>query len=642
MLSEWSLARASDLYRIPQWGEGYFNLSEAGEVTVGADFPSGRVEVPLMEIVRYLRQRHLEAPALVRIENLLDDRITRLNEAFKAAMAQLHYRGRYRGVFPIKVNQNPQVIEEVVAFGAPYGHGLEAGSKAELLIALAALSQAGRATQGGPQALLICNGYKDRAFFSLALLAQKLGYPCFLVVETPAELPILLACAAELGMRPRLGVRLKLATRVGGLWNETSGDRSLFGLSTHQLMDLVEELRARGMLDCLELVHCHLGSQIPNIRDIRRGVIEVCRYYVDLIGEGAPLGYLDLGGGLAVDYEGGRANRPHSRNYSLDEYCTDLVEGVMTVLDPAGVPHPILITESGRATVAYASLLVVNILDQTRFEPASLPDSLDAGEHPLLHSLWRVEEGLSAPNLQEAYNDAHHYLEEIRDLFRRGQLRLRSMALAESLFLRIIWHIASELEAGVPAPPELAGLRDQITDIYYANFSIFQSLPDAWAIGQIFPVVPLARHGEPPLRQAVIADLTCDSDGRIDRFLDPSGTRRALPVHPTRPGEDYYLGIFLIGAYQETLGDLHNLMGDSHVASVRIKPEGGFDLVKEIPGDTIAKVLGYLGYDTQELFRGLRDRAEAARQAGLISNQDLRRVLDTFAASLEGYTYLEP
>ncbi len=642
MLSEWSLARASDLYRIPQWGEGYFNLSEAGEVTVGADFPSGRVEVPLMEIVRFLRQRHLEAPALVRIENLLDDRITRLNEAFKAAMAHLHYRGRYRGVFPIKVNQNPQVIEEVVAFGAPYGHGLEAGSKAELLIALAALSQAGRATQGGPQALLICNGYKDRAFFSLALFAQKLGYPCFLVVETPAELPILLACAAELGMRPRLGVRLKLATRVGGLWNETSGDRSLFGLSTHQLMDLVEELRARGMLDCLELVHCHLGSQIPNIRDIRRGVIEVCRYYVDLIGEGAPLGYLDLGGGLAVDYEGGRANRPHSRNYSLDEYCIDLVEGVMTVLDPAGVPHPILITESGRATVAYASLLVVNILDQTRFEPASLPDSLDAGEHPLLHSLWRVEEGLSAPNLQEAYNDAHHYLEEIRDLFRRGQLRLRSMALAESLFLRIIWHIASELEAGVPAPPELAGLRDQITDIYYANFSIFQSLPDAWAIGQIFPVVPLARHGEPPLRQAVIADLTCDSDGRIDRFLDPSGTRRALPVHPTRPGEDYYLGIFLIGAYQETLGDLHNLMGDSHVASVRIKPEGGFDLVKEIPGDTIAKVLSYLGYDTQALFRDLHDRAEAARQAGLISDQDLRRVLDTFAASLEGYTYLEP
>jgi len=649
MFREWTLAKAAELYRIPQWGEGYFGLSEDGEVTVGTDFPSGRVEVSVVEIVQRMRQCGLRAPALVRIENILDDRIRRLNEGFNAAIAQLNYCGRYRGVFPIKVNQQRQVIEEVVAFGARYSHGLEAGSKAELLIALAALSGRDGGLNGGPQVppdsgldgLIICNGYKDRAFFTLALLAQKLGYPCFLVVETPSELPILLACAAELGVRPRLGVRLKLATRVGGLWNESSGDRSLFGLNTHQLMDLVEELRARDLLDCLELVHCHLGSQIPNIRDIRRGVIEACRYYVDLIGEGAPLGYLDLGGGLAVDYEGGHANRPHSRNYRLEEYCTDLVAAVMTVLDPAGVTHPILITESGRATVAYASLLVVNILDQTRFEPAPLPDRLAADEHPQLHNLWRVEEALTPSNLQAGYNDAHHYLEEIRDLFHHGQVRLRSMALAESLFLRIIWRIVRELEAGVPAPPELAGLREQIADIYYANFSVFQSLPDAWAIGQLFPVLPLARHHEPPLRQAVIADLTCDSDGRIDRFLDPAGTRRALPVHPRRPGEDYYLGIFLVGAYQETLGDLHNLMGDGHIVSVRLKSEGGFDLVKELPGDSIAKVLGYVGYDPAELRRGLHGRAEVARQAGLISAADAQQVMAVFEASLNGYTYLE-
>ena len=638
MSSEWTLANADELYRLSQWGEGYFGLSPNGEVTVGVDFPSGRVEVPLVDILATMRDRGLSAPALVRIENLLDHRLTRLHASFAAAIDRLGYRGRYRGVFPIKVNQQRQVVEEVVAFGARYGHGLEAGSKAELIIALSALSRRDR----NHDALLVCNGYKDRAFITLGLLAQKLGYPCFFVIETPAELPLILACAAELGVRPRLGVRLKLTARVGGLWTETSGDRSLFGLTTHQLMELVEALRARGLLDCLELVHCHLGSQIPNILDIRNGVLEACRYYVELTAEGAPLGFLDLGGGLAVDYEGSHANRPHSMNYRLEEYAADLVETVMTVLDPAGIRHPVLITESGRATIAYASILVINTLDVSRFEPGPLPANLEEAEHPRLHPLWQVDAGLSPQNLQEGYNNARHYLDEIRDLFRRGQVRLRSMALAESLFLRIVHRIARHLETGVPAPQELAGLREGLADIYYANFSVFQSLPDAWAIGQLFPVVPLARHREPPLRQAVIADLTCDSDGKLDRYPGARDIRQTLPLHPPRPGEDYFLGVFLVGAYQETLGDLHNLMGDTHIVSVRLKPEGGFDLVKEIPGDSVAAVLGYVGYDPRELEDDLRRRVAAEVKAGRLAPAAGQRFMTAFTTSLGGYTYFEP
>jgi len=633
MFREWTLTKAADLYRLPQWGAGYFGLSEDGKVTVGVDFPSGRVEVSLVDILAGMYQRGLQAPALLRVENLLDAQITRLYDSFHAAIASLGYQGDYRGVFPIKVNQQRQVIEEVAAFGSRYRHGLEAGSKAELIIALFAL--------GGRDGLIVCNGYKDRHFFELGLLAQKIGYQCLLVVETPAELPILLACAAEAGVRPRIGVRVKLSSRVGGLWNETSGDRSLFGLTTNQLMDLVEELRARDMLDCLELLHYHLGSQIPSIRDIRNGVLEACRYYVELAKEGARLGYLDLGGGLAVDYEGANANRPHSKNYSLDEYCTDVVEAVMTVLDPAGLAHPVIITESGRAIVAYASILVFNALDVTRFEPAPLPDQLDPGEHPQLHLLREIEDYFSAKNLQECYNDAHYYLDEIRELFRRGQIPLRAMALAESLFLKIIRRIARELEAGVPVPTELAGLADSVADIYYANFSIFQSLPDAWAIGQLFPVVPLHRHREPPTRQAVIADITCDCDGKIDRFIDAHQVRRTLPVHPLLAGEEYYLGVFLVGAYQETLGDLHNLMGDTHVVSIRLKPDGGFDFVKEIPGDSIADVLGYVEYDPRELRERLRKTAEEAVRTGRISPAERQQVLEAFAASLRGYTYFQ-
>jgi len=633
MFQDWTPAKAADLYRIRDWGAGHFGMSDDGKVTVSVDFPTGRVTVPVLEMVAGMSERGLQMPVVLRVENLLDAQIERLNQGFRDAMASLGYRGAYRGVFPIKVNQQRQVIEEVTAFGDRYAHGLEAGSKAELIIALSML--------GGRDGMIVCNGYKDREFVDLGLLAQKIGFNCVFVIESPAELSTILGCSEALGIRPRIGVRVKLSSRVGGLWNETSGDRSIFGLTTNQLIDVVDTLKSRGMLDCLELLHYHLGSQIPNIRDIRGGVLEACRYYVDLVREGARMGYLDLGGGLAVDYEGTNANHPHSKNYSLGEYCADVVEAVMTVLDPLGVEHPVIITESGRATVAYASVLLFNILDVTRFEPVETGRTLGPDEHKLIFSLQDVYDAISPDTLQECYNDALYYLDEIRDLFRRGQLELRSQAAAENLFLRIMHRLVRVLDSGVPVPTELERLSETIADIYYGNFSVFQSLPDAWAIGQLFPVMPIHRHEEPPMRRAVIADITCDSDGKLDRFIDAHQVKKTLPVHPLREGEDYYLGVFLVGAYQETLGDLHNLMGDTNVVSVRINADGSFDFVKEIHGDTIADVLSYVEYEPRALRERFRGKAERAVRAGRITPAERQQVLDEFDASLRGYTYFE-
>jgi arginine decarboxylase len=630
---DWSPEKAAALYRIREWSAGYFDLSDEGLVTITLGFPEGRVSVPLMDIVRGMNERGLQMPVLLRVENLLDAQIARLNESFREAIQSVGYRGDYRGVFPIKVNQQRQVIEEIAAFGARYGHGLEAGSKAELIVALAMLPPG--------DGMIVCNGYKDEEFADLVLLARKIGYDCVFVIESPTELPIILDRSDALGVRPGIGVRVKLSSRIGGHWNETSGERSIFGLTTNQLVKVVDRLRSRGMLDCLELLHFHLGSQIPNIRDIRRGVLEACRYYVDLVREGANMGYLDLGGGLAVDYEGSGANHPHSKNYSLDEYTVDVVEAVMGVLDPAGVPHPTIVTESGRATVAYASVLLFNALDVTRFEPAEEPESVGEDQHELLQLLAEVQGAICTRGPQECYNDAIYYLDEIRDLFRSGQIGMRAQALGEDLFLRIMHRIARQLEAGAPMPPELAQLPEKIADIYYGNFSVFQSLPDAWAIDQLFPVMPIHRHREAPSRQAIIADITCDSDGKIDRFIGPHQPRRTLPVHALKEGEDYYLGVFLVGAYQETLGDLHNLMGDTNVVSVRINGDGSFDFVKEMQGDSIADVLSYVEYDPRSMQVRFRDTAEQAVRSGRITPAERAQILAQFAASLNGYTYFE-
>ncbi len=628
--SGWNIDDAAALYGVRDWGAGYFDLSENGDVSVKLNFPTGEVSVSLMDIVSGIRQRGHEMPVLLRIENLLDARIAQLNEAFRSAISRAGYQGQYRGVFPVKVNQQAQVIEEIVAFGSRYGHGLEAGSKPEMVLALAALHEDG---------LLVLNGYKDREFIDLGLWAIKLGYRCFFVIESLAELPLILERSEALGVRPLIGARIKVTAKVGGLWTETSGDRSSFGLSSTQLISVVDSLKARGYLDCLQLLHCHLGSQIPNIQDIRAGVQEAARYYADLVGEGVPLAYLDLGGGLAVDYVGCRTSHVHSRNYNLDEYCGDIVETVMEVLDSQGIAHPHLVTESGRATVAYSSMLFFDVLDVARFEAEPLPSALHESVHEKLRALFSLLQSLDATDLQQSYNDAIFYRDEIRDLFKRGQLSLRERSLGENLFLAVAQAIASRLEGKSDIPPGLEGLRESLADIYYGNFSVFQSLPDTWAIGQLFPVVPLHRHLERPTREGIISDLTCDCDGKLDNFIVGPHERKTLPLHPLKDGEDYLLGVFLMGAYQETLGDLHNLFGDTHVVSVRINADGGFDVMKEISGDSIADVLSYVEYNPDTLFDGFRKTCEDAVRRGKISVAERQQILEDFSARLRGYTY---
>jgi arginine decarboxylase len=627
----WTGADAAQLYGVADWSAGYFDVSACGEVEVVTPCRSEPVRVSLMDVVAGMRERDLGMPVMLRIENLLDHRIGLLNESFAAAIEKAGYRNHYRGVFPIKVNQQCQVVEEIAKFGARYHHGLEAGSKAELVIALASLFD--------NDSYLICNGYKDEEFIDLGLHARQLGIKCFFVVETLPELRLIVQRSRILGVQPLIGVRVKLAAEVDGHWSEDSGDRSLFGLSAGQLIEVVDQLKAEGMLDGLQLLHFHQGSQIPNIRNIRNGVLEAVRYYVDLVAEGAPMGHLDLGGGLAVDYEGAKANDTHSKNYSLEEYCTDVIEAVSEILDPLDIPHPVLLSESGRATVAYSSILLFNILDVTHFEPVPLPEAPPEDCPDPLLRLFDLRRQLRRDNVQKVYNSALYYRDEIREQHRWGHYSLRERALADNLFLAIAQGIVALLPELERVPEELEALQDEIADIYYGNFSVFQSLPDTWAIEQTFPVMPIHRLDERPDRHAIFADLTCDCDGKIDHFL---GGRQTLPVHSLQGEDDYYLGVFLVGAYQETLGDLHNLFGDTNVVSIRINADGSFDFVKEMHGDSIADVLSYVEYDPGRLQEQLRHRAEQAVRRGVITVATRQRILEAFAASLRGYTYFEP
>ena len=631
--AEWTVEDSANLYGIRRWGAGYFDVSDDGNVVVSVPFGEKTVTVPVLDIVEGMADRGLEMPAVLRVENLLDNRIKQLNEAFARAIKALEYNSYYRGVFPIKVNQQCHVIEEIANFGTSYHHGFEAGSKAELIIALSQLKD--------HKSLIICNGYKDAEFIELGLYARKMDIPCFFVLETLSELPIIIECSKRLGIDPLIGVRIKSSVVVEGHWNEDSGDRSIFGLSTTALMEAVNQLKAADMLHCLQLLHCHLGSQIPNIRNIRNGVLEACRFYAGLIEEGAPMGYLDLGGGLAVDYEGASSNSTHSMNYQLDEYCVNIVETICECLDPLEIAHPVIVSESGRATVAYSSMLLFNILDVRDHKPEPLPQPLPENSHELIEWLMGIVEIINPKNFQECYNDSLFYRDEVRELFRRGQVSLRDRALAENISLAVMAKIAALLPDVERVPPELENLTELLSDIYYGNFSLFQSLPDIWAIDQLFPVMPIHRLDEKPTREAIIADTTCDCDGKIDEFITPEGIRSTLPLHPLREEEEYYLGVFLVGAYQETLGDLHNLFGDTNVVSVHINEDGSFDFVREFHGDSIADVLSYVEYEPKQMLEQFRKVAEKAVRDGRISVRSRQQMLKAFRESLQGYTYFE-
>ena len=633
VLGRWTREKSEELYGIKNWGNGYFSISENGEVLITPDKGNELPAISLMDIISGVRERGLDMPVLMRFENLLDSQISFLNNSFSDAMKKLGYKSEYRGVYPVKVNQQQEVIEEVTRFGQRYHHGLEVGSKAELIAALSLMKD--------KEACLICNGYKDAEFIDLGLYAVKMGFKCFFVIEIPGELDIILERSQALGVKPNIGLRIKLSAKAGGHWTESGGDRSIFGLNMSQLINIVDTLKEKNMLDCLKLLHYHLGSQIPNIRDIRSAVLEATRVYAELVNEGAPMGYLDLGGGLAVDYDGSNTNYTNSRNYSVEEYCMDLVEAVMSVLDPSNIPHPVIVTESGRTTVAYYSVLLLNVLDIEVFEENDVPDKLDEKTPEQIKNLYDVNRNLNLKNIQECYNDALYYRDEIRDMFKHGRIGLRERAFSEKIFWNTINQIAKEKQKLKNSPPDLEDIESAIADIYYCNFSVFQSIPDSWAIDQLFPIMPLHRLLELPKRNAVIADITCDCDGKIDRFIDLHDVRTTLPLHELKKGEDYYLGVFLVGAYQETLGDLHNLFGDTNVVTVRMHQDGHYDLVKEIHGDSVADVLSYVEFDPKHMLVRFRQTAEEAIREGFISPTDRREIMKAFDNGLRGYTYYE-
>lgn len=635
----WQVNDSIDFYGVQQWGVDYFNVNAQGNLVVNTPKHQGKdhKSVAIIDIIHEMRERGWEMPCVLRIENLLDDRIKALNEAFARAIKLNNYQAEYRGVFPIKVNQQAHVVEEIASFGKSFHHGFEAGSKAELIIAMAKLED--------NDSLIVCNGYKDAEFIDLGLYATQMGIRCFFVLETPSELPTILARSKALDIEPLIGVRIRPTVSVDGHWANDSGDRSIFGLSTGGLMQVVNLLEEHNMLHCLQLLHCHIGSQIPNIRNIRAGVLEACRYYQGLIQAGAPLGYIDLGGGLGVDYEGSKSNNTHSMNYQLDEYCVNVVETITECLNKDNTPHPTIITESGRATVAYSSMLLFNILDVRDHRPMGLPDALTdmVGDncHEKLQNLWLVNDNVSKANYQECYNDAIYYRDEIRDLFLRGQTSLQERALADNLALSVFDKVATIIKHEERVPEELENLPELLADTYYGNFSLFQSLPDIWAIDQLLPVMPIHRLDEKPTREAVIADITCDCDGKIDQFATNEGIRKTLPLHEFREDEDYYLGVFLVGAYQETLGDLHNLFGDTNVVSVHINADGSFDFKREFEGDSIADVLSYVEYDPKNIVEDFRKRAENAVKKGNITAKKRKEMMIAFKASLDGYTYFE-
>ncbi len=631
----WTVKDAAELYGILNWGGGYFNVNARGEVTVN---PSGRKDGPttsLHEIVKGLRERGMEMPVLLRFEGILASRLAKLNQSFKQAIADYGYRNEYRGVFPIKVNQQQQVIEEITSFGRRFHHGLEAGSKAELLAAMAYLDD--------PEALLICNGYKDSEFIDLGLYGRMLGLKVVFVIETMTEVPLLIERSKALDVAPIIGVRIKLSSSAGGHWKDSGGDRSVFGLNTAQLIQVADQLKAAGMIDCLQLLHYHLGSQIPNIRDIRSSVVEATRVYAGLVKEGAPMGMLDLGGGLAVDYDGSATNFASSCNYSIDEYCRDLIEQVMTVLDEEKIPHPLLVTESGRATVAYYSVLIFNILDVSSFSSrAELPE-LPEDAHDYTRNIHEAAQYLTLKNLQETYHDAIYYRDEVRELFKYGKISIRERGLVEDIFWHVMHQIMRKKSQLKYVPDDLEGIEAALADIYYGNLSVFQSLPDIWAIDQLFPVMPIHRLGERPQRTGVIADITCDCDGKIDRFIDLQDVKQTLPLHDFDPQSDgdYCLGVFLTGAYQETLGDLHNLLGDPNVVSLRVGEDGDFEFVREIEGDSVEDVLEIVEYNPKVMIDRFRAKAERAIAQGLIPRANRRDIMDVFQQGMKGFTYYE-
>lgn len=631
-LTKWSVEEAREYYSIAEWGKGFFDINEKGNIIVMPE--KGRQKsVDLKDLMDDLGLRGLNPPVLIRLTDILHARIEELQGAFSKAVEEYGYKGRYHGVYPVKVNQSKQVVEDIVEFGRPHGFGLEAGTKAELLIVLACLHN--------PDAPIICNGYKDDEYIEMALWATKMGHNVIIVVEKPSELDAIVRWSRKLRVKPRIGVRAKLTSRGRGKWEGSGGDKSKFGLFPAEILDAVEKLKAAKMEASLQLLHFHLGSQITSIQSIKEALRESTRIFAELVRMGIKIHYFDVGGGLAVDYDGSKTNYSSSANYSMEEYASDVVSALAEICEEQGIPHPDIISESGRALVAYHSILVFNVLGSSELidesRPLEMPD--DAPEQAI--QLKEILDGCTTKNFQESYHDALQIRDETLTLFNVGMMSLPHRALLERTFWFICHRIAKIIRNLDYVPDELENLDRFISDTYYGNFSVFQSLPDHWAVKQLFPLVPIHRLKDQPTRKATLADITCDSDGKIDQFIDLHDVKNTIDLHPLQEGRPYYLGVFLVGAYQEALGDLHNLFGDINTVHVSITGKNKYRIEKTIEGDKVRDVLSYMQYQKRDLMASIRRTVEDAIDEERISLKDSARIQKFLDDGLEGYTYLE-
>ena len=634
-LTRWTTADSSELYGIDRWSGGYFSIGKNGNLQVQ---PAGencdKADcIDVKELVDELRSRGIGLPLLLRFSDVLKSRIEQINSAFAKAIAEYEYQGKYRGVYPIKVNQSRTVVEEIVTFGKPFHYGLEAGSKPELVAVLAMHSD--------PEALIICNGYKDDEYIELALLGSKLNRTIVIVAEKPSEIDQIHSVAERVGVKPTIGIRARLSARGAGRWQESGGDRSKFGFSPAEMLEAVEKLRNWNELDCLRLLHFHLGSQVSAIRSFKVALREAARLYVELYQLGCSgLEILDVGGGLGVDYDGTQSNFASSMNYTMQEYANDVVWTTQGVCEKSGVPHPTLVTEAGRAVAAHHSVLITDVLEVSETANHSVPTEIPDDAPSVAQNLFDIYNGINPRNVLESFHDAVAYKEETLQLFNLSHLSLSMRVLCESLFWAICRKIFEVTKTMPQIPSELSRLKYALSDTYFCNFSLFQSLPDAWAVDQLFPVMPIHRLNEEPNRRGILVDITCDSDGKVDQFISPREIKRVLELHPPVPDQGYFLGFFLVGAYQEILGDLHNLFGDTHAVHISKGKGGSYDIEEVFNGDTVSDVLKYVSYSPQGLVKRVRKHIELAIRKDHMTLAESRNLMNAYNLGLSGYTYL--
>lgn len=648
----WTIEDSEKLYRIQGWGNPYFSINSAGHITVS---PKGDLggSIDLYELVESIKQRNIGLPLIIRFSDILEDRIERLNACFSKAIARYKYKNTYRGVFPVKCNQHRHLVEEVVKFGKAHKFGLEAGSKPELLIAIAALNT--------PGALIICNGYKDREYIETAMLAQRLGKTPIIAIEQIEEVQLVIEASQKLNIKPVVGVRVKLSTKGIGRWAGTTGDRAKFGLNIPEIIQVVERLKNAGILDSLQLLHFHIGSQISSISVIKDAIREASQIYVELAQLGANMKYLDVGGGLGVDYDGSKTNFYASKNYDMQNYANDIVAEVKEACEEKNILPPILVSESGRAVASHQSVLVFDVLGASQV-PNQEPQMIEKDEHLILQNLYETYQSINKNNYQEAYHDAIQFKEESISLFNFGYLTISDRAKVEQIYWGCFRKIQEILKGSEYIPDDLEDLEKIMASIYYINLSVFQSAPDSWAINQLFPIMPIHRLDEEPTEKAILADLTCDSDGKIDQFIDLRDVKSLLELHPLKVNykyfqstsnkalentqspiasisEPYYLGLFLGGAYQEIMGNLHNLFGDVNVIHIKLTPSG-YKIEHVVKGDTMTEVLSYVQYNSDGLVESIRRQTEQALQEEKITIKESRMLLQNYERSLSSYTYL--